>query len=384
MRRVVVYGTQAGVGGLGLQAATAVAGLAAGGPVVALGPGCARNWPLETLRPEVIWEESPPLRPSWFNSHVVRRFRPGRFVLNHDREVGRWAASRLAALQPGLVYAFTQVGLEALKWAKANGVRTMVDNPNGHIRGFAEVYQTEWARWVGGRFRGHPTDEMIARVEREYVLADLIRVSSDWAKRSMLSRGVPEKKVVVSPQPINRTRFFPEGIAPLSGGPLRICYVGTLDVRKGFVYLLRALRRVGADRVRLEIVGGTGDRGSRWLFARERAGLNVAVAAGNPIPAYHRAELFVLPSLEDGFGFVAAEAMACGVPVVVTDQCGAAEWVATGETGWVVPAGNVDALADVLETAILRRSDLAEMGRHARLMIEGRDTMFARLALNEL
>ena len=382
--RGFVYGTRAGVGGLGLQVATAVAGLAARGPVVALGPGYARDWPLETPAPAVVWEESPPFRPSWFTSQVVRRFRAGRFVLIHDRQVGRWAAGRLAALQPGQLYAFTQVGLEALEWAKANGVPTILDNPNGHIRGFAEVYQAEWARWVGGRFPGHPTDEMISRVEQEYMLADRIRVSSGWAKRSMVGRGVLADKVIVCPQPINRRRFCPQGAARPSLGPLRVCYVGTLDVRKGFVYLLRAIRRVGPDRVRLEIIGGTGDRGSRWLFARERAGLDVALAAGDPIPAYHRAELFVLPSLEDGFSFVAAEAMACGIPVVVTDQCGAAEWVTAGENGWVVPAGNVDALADVLETAIVRRADLAEMGRHARQAIDARDMQSALLTPSEL
>jgi len=382
--RVVVYGARAGVGGLGLQAATAIAGLTTRGSVVALGPGHARDWPLETAQPAVLWEESPPFRPSWFTTQVVRRFRAGRFVLTHDRQVGRWAAARLATLQLSRVYAFTQVGLEALEWAKAKGIPTVLDNPNGHIRGFAEVYQAEWARWVGGRFQGHPSDEMIARVEQEYVLADRIRVSSEWAARSMVSRGVPKDKVVVCPQPINRRRFCPSGVAHPTARPLRVCYVGTLDVRKGFVYLLRALQRVGPDRVRLEIVGGTGNRGSRLLFARERAGLDVALTAGDPVPAYHRAELFVLPSLEDGFGFVVAEAMACGLPAVVTDQCGAAEWVTPGENGWIVPARNIDALADVLETAIVNRTDLALMGRHARQSIEGRDPQAALLAVSEL
>ena len=287
----------------------------------------------------MVWEEFPPFRPSWFTSKVVRRFRPGKFVLTHDRQVGRWAAGRLAALQPGRVYAFTQVGLESLEWARANGVPTILDNPNGHIRGFAEVYQAEWARWVGGRFRGHPTDEMIARVEQEYELADRIRVSSEWAKPPLLLGEFLEIRWLSAPYPSTGGGSVP-GVPPTrhldhSG----FCYVGTLDVRKGFVYLLRAIRRVGPDRVRLEIIGGTGNRGSRWLFARERAGLDVVLAAGDPVPAYHRAELFVLPSLEDGFGFVAAEAMACGIPVVVTDQCGAAEWVTDGETGWVIPAG---------------------------------------------
>ena len=69
---------------------------------------------------------------------------------------------------------------------------------------------------------------------------------------------------------------------------------------------------------------------------------------------------------------------------MVTDQCGAAEWVVPGETGWVVPAGSVDALADALEVAIAGRTELAGMGRRARLEIEARDPWSALVALSQL
>jgi glycosyltransferase involved in cell wall biosynthesis len=370
----VIYATRAGVGGLGLQAATALVGLGRAGPTIALGPGWNHTWPLLPPPPTVRWEEAPPYRPGWFTKQVVRRFRPGRFVLAHDRHIGSWAAGRLPTLRPALVYAFTQVGFESLTWARRHGVPSVLDNPNGHIRGFAEVCRAEWAKWVGGAYRGHPTDEMVERVEREYELADRIRVSSDWAKRSMVARGVAADKIFVCPQPVDLDHFRPPSArSPAPTGPLGVVFVGSLDVRKGFVYLLRAVRAVGADRVRLELVGGTGDRATRRLLDRERAGLAVEVNPGDPVPAYHRAELFVLPSLEDGFGFVVAEALACGLPVVVTDECGAAEWVGHGEAGWVVPAGSVPALSAVLEQVLADRAGLTERGQAARRIVEARD-----------
>jgi glycosyltransferase involved in cell wall biosynthesis len=78
----------------------------------------------------------------------------------------------------------------------------------------------------------------------------------------------------------------------------------------------------------------------------------------------------VLPTLHDGFGFVVAEAMASGLPVITTDQCGAAEWIRPGETGWIVPAGHTDALASAIDAAAQTRARLRDTGMAARRDIE--------------
>jgi len=146
-------------------------------------------------------------------------------------------------------------------------------------------------------------------------------------------------------------------------------------LRKGFVYLLRAIKLLGPRVVKLEIVGATGDRWCRKLFESERRGLDLECTPGDPLAAYHRAELLVLPSLEDGFGFVVAEAMACGLPVIVTDCCGASEWVRADETGWVIRAGQAEALASALDHAMRRRAELRSMGRFAREDVERRASL---------
>jgi glycosyltransferase involved in cell wall biosynthesis len=130
------------------------------------------------------------------------------------------------------------------------------------------------------------------------------------------------------------------------------------------------MRALGPRHVSLEIVGATGDRHSARLFADECKGLMVTCAPGDPLPAYRRADVFVLPSLEDGFGLVVGEAMACGLPVIVSSECGASECVDTDVDGWVVQAGQVESLAEALETAIRRRQDLPAMGRQARTKAE--------------
>jgi glycosyltransferase involved in cell wall biosynthesis len=371
LKIAVIYGATAGIGGLGLQAATALSGLAEGDASIhAFGPGYASDWPLSQGTPSVNWNRSPELVPQWAGRYTWLRWYQGQYQLLNDVRLGRWAASQIERLHPESVYTFTQVGLEALRWAKRAGVPTALDNPNGHIRVSREVGINESRRWCGKEYLLHPSAAMVERIEEEYELADRIRVSSEWSKSSMVAYGVPPDKITVIPQTINLTRFAPGPVRPTQTGPLRICFVGIVGLHKGFVYLLKAMKSIGTERASVAFVGATGDRCSRSVFEREQSGLAVTCAPGDPVATYQQSEIFVLPSLQDGFGFVVAEAMACGLPVIVTDKCGAQSWVRPGETGWIVPAGDSEAIAAALEEALQRRDELSAMGMRARAEVE--------------
>jgi glycosyltransferase involved in cell wall biosynthesis len=284
----------------------------------------------------------------------------------NDTCLGQWAASAVARAKPDCCYCFTQVALETICWANQAGVPVILESPNGHLQNFRDVYCGEAKRWGRNIYLGHPTLDMVERVREEYARADVIRVSSAWAKRSLTAFGVPERKVMVIPQRPTAGQIRPPEARLPPEGKLRVCIVGTLDLRKGFIYLLRAVRRFGPERITLHMVGGTVDRLTRRLLARERIGLDVVVAAGDPLPVLQRSELFVLPTLEDGSPFVVVEAMAAGIPLVVTDQCGNGPLIRPEETGWIVPAGDVGALLSVLEKAYARRGELPRMGDAAR------------------
>jgi glycosyltransferase involved in cell wall biosynthesis len=72
------------------------------------------------------------------------------------------------------------------------------------------------------------------------------------------------------------------------------------------------------------------------------------VEYGDPLEVLRPAHVFVHPTFEDGFGYAPMEALSVGVPVIVTDQTGMAEHVQEGTNGAIIPAGDVDALADRL------------------------------------
>lgn len=87
---------------------------------------------------------------------------------------------------------------------------------------------------------------------------------------------------------------------------------------------------------------------------------------------YHGADLYVSASHSDGSSISLLEAMASGIPVLVSDIPGNAEWVTSGENGWLFPDGDVDALAQMIIQAADMRSGLTQMGARARKLAEAR------------
>jgi glycosyltransferase involved in cell wall biosynthesis len=370
-RVAVVYGTPPGIGGLGHSVSAGITAVADGNhEVYALGPGASQPWSLPGGMPAATWINSPPGIPRWMTRYTWLRWRSGQQTLLRDARLGRWAVGKVSRLRPSSCYLFTLVALETLRWCRPEGISTVLDNPNGHIRNFQQICEAESLRWFGKKYRGHPTGAMVERGEEEYRLVDRIRVYSDWGKANMTRFGVPEDKIHVLRQTVNLERFRPPPQRPAVEGSLRVCYVGSLDLRKGFVYLLKAIRAIGAKHIRLQIAGATGDRDCARLLARESAGLQVECGPGNSLPVYQDSELFVVPTLEDGLPFVLVEGLACGLPVIVTREAGASECVRPGESGWVVPAGDFEAIATALEEALQRRKELGGMGRQARADVE--------------
>jgi len=176
----------------------------------------------------------------------------------------------------------------------------------------------------------------------EYAAADRIFVHSDYTRQSFLDAGIPTSKLrrtYLRPAP----RFRPPDARP-DDGVFRVVYVGRVDVTKGLPLLLEAFASL-PDPAELTIVGGWPTRRMRrFLQPRLAEDARIRMAPGDPLPVLQRADVFVHPAYEDGFGYAPMEAMACGVPVIVTEDTGMKEYVTEGVDGYVVPTGDPAAL----------------------------------------
>lgn len=186
-----------------------------------------------------------------------------------------------------------------------------------------------------------------SRYDREIELADLILTGSTFAKASFVAEGIPQEKVRVVPYGVDLKRFGANG-AKREGGAFEVLYVGRISFRKGVGYLLKAYAEFRKGDTKLSLVGEVvGDR--RCLRRYEQLFSQIPPVPQVDLPSlYRRADVFVFPSLSEGMGLVVLEAMACGCPVIVTTH-GPSEVVRDGIDGFVVPAGDAEAIGTALE-----------------------------------
>jgi glycosyltransferase involved in cell wall biosynthesis len=247
-----------------------------------------------------------------------------------------------------------------LRAANAMGVLTVLNFVNSH-----PAEHNRFLRELAG-LRG-PSHELVPervaqRVEQELSLADLVLVPSRFVANQLLERGLPESRLVVIPYGVDLGAFSPDTDRP-PNARVRCVYVGQISHRKGIPVLLRAAR--GLPDIDFVLTGPVVTPSllrelppnARWMGPLPHADVAALM---------RESDIFVLPSLEDSYGLVVSEAMASGLPVVVTDHVGASEIVEPGLTGFVVPAGDHTPLGAALR-CLADDSDLrSRMGAASR------------------
>lgn len=305
---------------------------------------------------------SRPLLGVW--DHGFQRIGP-RFLQPAHQRAFSAAFDRMAACSLGpctVVNAWCSTALRTIQTAHGRGIPVVLESASAHAETQAELIREEMRRWGRDLDRIALSDAVIARAVREYAEADVIIVNSQFALRTFIARGVPAEKVVAVPYAVDETQ--PVERRQHDGRP-RILYVGGCSLRKGVPYLLEAWTSL-RTRAELRLVGAPNQR----LLRRLGAGPGVVVTGHKTGAAlaeeYASADIFVLPSVEDGYGLVTIEAMQAGLPVIVSDHAGSSELVRDGVDGFVVPARDSAALRDRIQQLVddprLRRS----MGASAR------------------
>lgn len=261
--------------------------------------------------------------------------------------------------------------------AKLSGAGRIVDFSH-HMRdpGEAAEGNDPWSR--ARRLLGWRARHMLDR-RLTHRFSDITVVGSTAVRDNLVhTYGYRGEQVLVIPYGIDTSCFRPAhngkpalpGGIPRSGEPLLVC-VSRLAPHKRIDVLLNAVKLLADEGFVFScIIVGTGHMEAQLKAQRDSLDLAEKVQfAGfvdDTLPYLQAADLFVLPSDEEGFGLVLIEAMACGVPCVAADSGGPRDIITHGQDGWIVERGSPERFAAAIRNALADREALLQIGRRAR------------------
>jgi glycosyltransferase involved in cell wall biosynthesis len=242
----------------------------------------------------------------------------------HDFIVSR-RIQKLAG-QIDIIHAWPLGSLETLRTAARLGIPTALERCNAHTRFAYEVVQQECDRLGVPLPPGHEhayNGEMLAREEEEYRLAFRLLCPSDFVVKTFLDKGFSREKLVRHVYGFDETRFHPDTKPREPKRGLRMLSAGVCAVRKGLHYALEAWLQSPASHEGTFLIAGEFLPAYQKKLSTMLAHPSVQVLGHrNDVPELMRnSDLLVLPSIEEGFGLVIAEAMGSGCVPLVSDAC---------------------------------------------------------------
>ncbi|WP_339386214.1 glycosyltransferase family 4 protein [Vibrio caribbeanicus] len=254
--------------------------------------------------------------------------------------------------------------VETIQKTKREGKVFILERGSSHYSYQMNILEEEHKRCGSKEFV--PSYDIWQRELLEYELADYISIPSSFVKRTFVEFGIDERKLLVNPYGVNLQEFKQ---IPKEDETFRIIFAGGGCLRKGYHYLLQAFYELNLDNCEVWHLGTINEEIKPYLKKYHHKNW---ILKGNQPQAelhkyYSQGSVFVLPSLEDGFGMVLFQAMACGLPLICTTNTGGEDLISEdGCEGFVVPIRDVEALKEKILFLYNNQSLARSMGNRAK------------------
>lgn len=287
------------------------------------------------------------------------------------RSLDRRVARRLGDNWFTGVYAYEDGAAFTFREARQRGLATFYDQPIGYWRAARKLLVDEAERvpeWASTLIGNEDSPAKTERKDEELSLADVVFVASSYTLKTL--QFAPSLKATVEvipygapPRPATAPSRNNSARAP--GAPLRAIFVGSLGQRKGLSYLFEACRQLGKA-VELTVIGTKPLEPCPALDAElKRVRWIPSCPHAEVLAEMSRHDVFVFPSLFEGFGLVLLEAMAMGLPILTTEHTAGPDLIDDDVEGFIVPIRSTEAIVEKLERLRNEPQLIEEMGRKA-------------------
>ena len=291
-----------------------------------------------------------------------------------DAALGAAAGRRAARVHAGLV-SYSYYGFDAMQAFRRPAMLFQVHPHPATVRRLlqeelaahpdcAESLVQEWELAL--------PEEDFEHLVSETRLASRFLAASSFTRDSLVEHGANPADIAVVPYGVDLEKFRParDRTAPRPGDKLQLLFVGRINQRKGVKYLLEALKGFSPDHVQLTVCGRVVDSLSLFRDSGVPVEIRPSVSAEELVKAYQAADLFIFPSVAEGFAQVLLESLACGLPILATTHTAAPDLITEGEEGFIVEPRRPDLLAERIAWCLDHRMTLFEMRQRARATAE--------------
>jgi len=286
-----------------------------------------------------------------------------------DQFAAEYLGQNRERLKVRAIYAYEDCAERSFATARQLGLRCIYDLPIAYWETAQHLLQQEAQRypeWEPTLGATRDSAEKLARKTRELDLADIIICPSAFVLDSLPEKTRQTKPCVVAPfgsPSLEQTGSCEEKRAHR---PLRFLFAGALTQRKGLADLFAAMKLVAAKEAELVVMGSPLLPMS--FYRNEFAGFIYEPPRDHAavLRLMRSCDVLVLPSIVEGRALVQQEAMACGLPLIVTRNAGGEDLIVEGETGFLVPAGDPAALAEKVRWFLENTEELPAMCSAAR------------------
>jgi glycosyltransferase involved in cell wall biosynthesis len=289
-------------------------------------------------------------------------------VMTRNRWFQRVALSKLSRIDVGksapILMSYSYAASELFAFARRRGWRTVLsqidpgpaeedivsklhDAMPRQGSSWERAPKTYWSEWRG-----------------ECALADRIVVNSFWSLDALVGEGIPADRIRVvplaykpPPDALEFRRHYPNSFDSVR--PLRVLFLGQINLRKGIGPLLEAIRLLRDEPVEFTLAGDIQVEIPADLRYDPRVKWVGWVPREQTKQFYRDADLFVFPTFSDGFGLTQLEAQAWGLPIITTKFCG--KVIEDEHNGWLLQVVTAEAIAQAIRRARVNPKRLQEM-----------------------